>query len=158
MKWTKYIIPGFIVYMIQLWLSEFLSLNTIRPDFCVVLILYWSVKDGRFAGTVAGFIIGLLVDLSGAGSFFGLSPMAYSITGYVGGYLKGLYTKLSPLYFTLSWIGILCFQFLIVSLVMYQDLLVKDLALFWLKWIATASYTLGFAGILQVIFPIYRLS
>ena len=158
MLWTKYVIPFFIVYIIQLWSVEFLSLSAIRPDFCVLLILYWSVRDGRFSGTIAGFIIGLLTDLSGTGSFFGLSPMLYSITGYAGGYLNGLYNKLSPLYFTLSWIGILCLQFLLSSLVIFQDLLISDLPLFWFKWIASASYTLGFAGILQVIFPIHRLS
>ena len=158
MNWTKYVIPFFIIYIVQLWSAEFLSLSTIRPDFCVLLILYWSVKDGRFLGTVAGFIIGLLVDLSGSGSFFGLSPMLYTITGYAGGYLKGLHAKLSPVYFTFSWIGILCFQFLLSSIVVYQDLLLTDFSLFWFKWIASTSYTLGFAGILQVIFPLYRLS
>ena len=99
MQWTKYVIPFFIVYIIQLWSVEFLSLSAIRPDFCVLLILYWSVRDGRFSGTIAGFILGLLTDLSGTGSFFGLSPMLYSITAYAGGYLNRLYNKLRMVIF-----------------------------------------------------------
>ena len=158
MKWTKYVIPFLIIYIIQLWSVEFLSLNAIRPDFCVLLVLYWSVRDGRFSGTIAGFIIGLLIDLSGTGSFFGLSPLVYSITGYTGGYLNAAHNKLSHIYFTLSWISILYLQFLLSSVVVFQDLLISNLPLFWFKWIASASYTSFFAGILQVIFPLHRLS
>ena len=74
MKWTDYIIPGVFVWLMQLILSDFLAIETVRPDFPVILILYWSVKYGRAVGTVSGFLLGLLVDLSGTATFFGLSP------------------------------------------------------------------------------------
>ena len=113
MRWTDYIIPGLFVWLMQLILSDFLAIETVRPDFPVILILYWSVKYGRAVGTVSGFLLGLLVDLSGTATFFGLSPLIYSITGYLSGNLAGSYSKINPLYFSITSIAILAFQFFI---------------------------------------------
>ena len=57
MKATKFIIPGILVWSLQLMLSDLLAIDTVRPDFCVILILYWSIMYGRLVGTVSGFII-----------------------------------------------------------------------------------------------------
>ena len=74
MKWIEFILPGIMVWLTQLLLVDFLSINTVRPDFLIILVLYWSIKHGKSVGTLYGFIIGLSVDLSGTASFFGLSP------------------------------------------------------------------------------------
>ena len=158
MKWTDYIIPGVFVWLMQLILSDFLAIETVRPDFLVILILYWSVKYGRTAGTVSGFMLCLLVDLSGTATFFGLSPLIYSITGYLGGNLTGSYSKINPFYFSITWISILAFQFLIFCVVQYQDLWFINWYLFFGKWLGTTLYTLSFIGILQFIFPIHRVA
>ena len=44
-------------------------------------------------------IFGLIFDLSGSALYFGLSPLIYSTTGYLSGNLKGLYSKINPLFF-----------------------------------------------------------
>ena len=158
MKWTNYIIPGLFVWLMQLILSDFLAIETVRPDFPVILILYWSVKYGRAVGTVSGFLLGLLVDLSGTATFFGLSPLIYSVTGYLGGNLAGSYTKINPFYFSITWITILAFQFLIFCGVQYQDLWFINWHLFFGKWLGTTLYTLSFVAILQFIFPLHRVA
>ena len=91
MRWNEFIIPGIAIWLIQLLIADFLALKTIRPDFMVILVLYWAIKHGRLAGTISGFLIGMLIDLSGTASFFGLSPLIYSVTGYLGGYFQGYY-------------------------------------------------------------------
>jgi len=158
MKWTDYIIPGVFVWLMQLILSDFLAIETVRPDFLVILILYWSVKYGRTAGTVSGFLLGLLVDLSGTATFFGLSSLIYSITGYLGGNLFGSYSKINPFYFSITWITILAFQFLIFCGVQYQDLWFINWHLFFGKWLGTTLYTLSFIGLLQFIYPLHRVA
>ncbi len=157
MKSNRYIISGVAVWLIQLLLADLLAIKTVRPDFLAILILYWAIKYGRLHGTVSGFLIGILIDLSGTASFFGLSPLLYSITGYLSGNLKGAYSKLSPFYFSLAWVGILGLQFFIFCIVQYQDILYIDPRLFWMKWLGTTLYTFCFAGILQVIYPFHRL-
>ena len=155
----KYLVIIFVVFVFQIWASEFFSLGTIDPDFCIIVILYISIKEGRLAGTLIGFFIGLLIDLSsGSNQFFGLTPLIYTTTGYFSGFLDGQYERLNKLYFTFLWVSIILCQFLIFSIVVYQDYLVQDPFNFIVKWLATSLYTLTFLGILQVIIPIYKLS
>tara|TARA_B100000214_G_C23857112_1_gene576237 strand:- start:131 stop:604 length:474 start_codon:yes stop_codon:yes gene_type:complete len=156
MKWSNVFIPGIFVWFMQIIIADVLSIDTIRPDFCVILILYWSVIHGRPLGIFAGFFMGLIIDLSGAGLFFGLSSLTYTITGYFSGILHNAYSRINPFYFSLSWILILLFHFLIYCGVQYQGLWELDIQLFIGKWIGTSIYTIAFVGILQFIYPLNR--
>ena len=80
MKWVSILFPAIGVFMVQFLLVDFLSLNMIRPDFLVVYIFYISLVYGKTTGVLTGFLLGLLSDLSGVGSFFGLSPLSLSVT------------------------------------------------------------------------------
>jgi rod shape-determining protein MreD len=157
MKWINIIILSSTVWLLQLLLSDSLSISSVRPDFCAILILYWSLIYGSTFGICSGFLLGLIVDLSGSGIFFGLSPLTYTITGYLGGGLGKNHTKLNPFYTSLSWIVILFFHFLVYCLVQYQDLWELNRKIFWGKWFGTAIYTISFAGVLQFIYPIKNL-
>ena len=157
MKWINVIISSLTVWLLQLLLSDSLSISSVRPDFCVILILYWSLNYGRTFGICSGLLFGLIVDLSGSSIFFGLSPLTYTITGYLGGGLSINHTKLNPFYTSLSWIVILLFHFLVYCLIQYQDLWEFNRKIFWGKWFGTAIYTISFAGVLQFIYPIINL-
>ena len=157
MKWINIIIMSSTVWLLQLLLSDSLSISSVRPDFCAILILYWSLIYGRTFGICSGFLFGLIVDLSGSGIFFGLSPITYTITGYLGGGLSINHTKLNQFYTSLSWIVILLFHFLVYCLIQYQDSWEFNKNIFWGKWFGTAIYTISFAGVLQFIYPIKNL-
>lgn len=153
MQWNKFILTLLAVFFLQFYLSEFMSINMIRPDFMSIFILYTAIKFGRFYGVIAGFILGMLSDLAGVGSYFGLSSLTYSITGYLAGFLKDKYNRLIPLYFHLIWVGVILLQFLIYSFIRYQYLYETDMITFMEKWILTMGYTMGFILILQLIIP-----
>jgi rod shape-determining protein MreD len=149
----------FVTFLFQMWTSEFFTLGTIDPDFCLIVLLYISIRDGGLVGTLFGFFIGLFIDLSsGTNQFFGLTPLIYTTTGYFSSFLKGENDRLNKLYFTSLWIIIILCQFLIFSLIVYQQLLVENPLQFLIKWLATSLYTLLFAGILQFMIPIYKIS
>ena len=155
----KYSVLVFIIFILQSWTSEFFSLGTIDPDFCVIAILYISIRDGRLNGVFVGFFMGLFIDLSSASNqYFGLTPLIYTLTGYFCGFLKGQSNKLNKTYFTAIWTSIIVIQFLIFSLIVYQEYLIQDSFNFIVKWIFTSLYTLTFLGILQFIIPIYKIS
>jgi len=158
MKWINLISLSIFVWLLQLLLSDSLSINTVRPDFCVILILYWSLYYGRTFGICAGFLFGLLLDLSGSSVFFGLSSITYTITGYLGGGLFKNRFKLNPFYFSISWVAILFFQFFVYCSVQYQDLWEINRQIFWGKWFGTSIYTISFAVVLQFIFPINKIN
>ena len=154
----QYFIIIFVTFLFQSWTSEFFSLGTIDPDFCLIVLLYISIRNGGLVGTLFGFFIGLFIDLSsGTNQFFGLTPLVYTVTGYSSAFLKGQNEKLNKLYFSSLWVFIILCQFLIFSLVVYQQLLVDEPTQFLIKWLATSLYTLVFLGILQIMIPLYKL-
>jgi len=154
----QYFIIIFVTFLFQSWTSEFFSLGTIDPDFCLIVLLYISIRNGGLVGTLFGFFIGLFIDLSsGTNQFFGLTPLVYTITGYSSAFLKGQNEKLNKLYFSSLWVFIILCQFLIFSLVVYQQLLVDEPTQFLIKWLATSLYTLVFLGILQIMVPLYKI-
>ena len=158
MEFIKYTIIIVLIFLFQSWTAEFFTLGTIDPDFCVIVLLYISIKNGGVIGTIFGFLIGLFIDLSsGTNQFFGLTPLIYTSTGYFCSFLKGENEKLNKIYFTLIWISIILLQFLIFSLIVYQYLLIQDPIQFIAKWLATSLYTLVFLGILQIMFPLHKI-
>ncbi|MBI88661.1 MAG: rod shape-determining protein MreD [Candidatus Marinimicrobia bacterium] len=156
MQWTKLIIPAFLVWLLQLLFSDLLAIGSIRPDFCLILILYWSINYGRTLGIISGFIFGLIVNLSGIGLFFGISSLTYAITGYLAGSIRMMRSRITPFHFTILWILIIFIQFFVYCIIQYQDLFVLNINVFWSKWFGTSIYTLSFIGILQFIIPLSR--
>ncbi len=156
MQWTKLIIPAFLVWLLQLLFSDLLAIGSIRPDFCLILILYWSIYYGRTLGIISGFIFGLIVNLSGIGLFFGISSLTYAITGYLAGSIRMMRSRITPFHFTILWILIIFIQFFVYCIIQYQDLFVLNINVFWSKWFGTSIYTLSFIGILQFIIPLSR--
>ena len=158
MALIKYLLIMFVTFVFQSWSSEFFSLGTIDPDFCVIVLLYISIKNGSLIGVVFGFFIGLFIDLgSGSNQFFGLTPLIYSSTGYFSGFLSEQSDRLNKAYFTIIWIFIILGQFLIFTLIVYQEYLIQNPISFLLKWVSTSLYTLIFLGILQIMMPLHKL-
>ena len=158
MKWTSILFSAIGVFMAQFLLVDFLSLNMIRPDFLVVYIFYISLVYGKTTGVLIGFLLGLLSDLSGVGSFFGLSPLSLSLTAYLTGYLNGKYERMLPYLFHGAWISIIGFHFIIISYVRFQSILLSDPIAFWIKCFMSFSYTMMFLLIIQFFYPVKEAS
>ena len=158
MKWVSILFPAIGVFMAQFLLVDFLSLNMIRPDFLVIYIFYISLVYGKTTGVFTGFLLGLLSDLSGVGSFFGLSPLSLSLTAYLTGYLNGKYERMLPYLFHGAWISIIGFHFIIISYVRFQSILLSDPIAFWIKCFMSFSYTMMFLLIIQFFYPVKEAS
>lgn len=158
MKWTELYFPFIFVWIVQIFFVDLLTIGTIRPDFPLILMLYLSVKHGRFIGVLSGFIFGLLIDLSGSAMFFGLSSLTYTVIGYLSGNLRGVYNKVSPILFTTSWVLVVFFHFFIFCLVQYQELWFFNNGLFWSKWFGTSIYSLSFLIIFQFLLPLNKIT
>lgn len=59
------------------------------PDFVMIFVLYFSIRNGKVAGETTGFVGGLMLDLL-SGAPFGLSCVVRTIIGYAGGFLHNL--------------------------------------------------------------------
>ena len=143
-----------VVFIFQYLLSDILTIKYYRPDFIVIYILYFGLFFGPFYGVISGFCIGLLVDFTPMVSYFGISPLTYSITGFFAGHLQNKYNRLSPFVFHSIWVVLIAFHFLIFTYFKYQLLFEIDKLQFTLRWFASYIYTLFFLLIFQYFFPI----
>jgi len=158
MKLTNVLLPALGVFMAQFFLVDFLSLKMVRPDFLVIYIFYVSLVYGKTPGVLTGFTLGLMSDLTGVGSLFGLAPLTLSMTGYFTGFLHGKYERLLPYVFHGIWIFIIGFHFLIISYVRFQTVLVADPIAFWVNWLMSFLYTMIFFLIAQLFYPVKEAS
>ena len=143
-----------VVFIFQYLLSDILTIKYYRPDFIVIYILYFGLFFGPFYGVISGFCIGLLVDFTPMVSYYGISPLTYSITGFFAGHLQNKYNRLSPFVFHSIWVVLIAFHFLVFTYFKYQLLFEIDKLQFMFRWFASYIYTLFFLLIFQYFFPI----
>ena len=152
----KYGLIFIIPLLMQIFLSNILSIGNVRPDFLIIFVLYFAINYGSFKGVVGGFSIGIIVSIFDGGLIIGLLPLIYSIVGYAGGFLKTQHYKMVPFYFNLSCFLIIFGSFFIYTYFNYDYLFYNDLKIFLLTWLKTALYTLSILAILQFIVPLRR--
>lgn len=156
MKRRAQVALGIAVLVLQLVLSEFLSVDGVRPDFLLIFLIYVSISEGSLAGVIFGFVLGLLEDLLSAGSFLGLAPLTKCITGFLVGRLHGQFARMNPFIFHALWVGIVLFHFAFYLFIRLQTVFDTSPLQFWETWFFTVIYTLVFIVILQLIVPLPR--
>jgi rod shape-determining protein MreD len=152
----KYGLIFIIVLLMQVFLSNLLSIGGVRPDFLIIFVLYFAVIYGSFKGVLTGFSIGIIISIFDAGLTAGLLPLIYSIVGYAGGFLKTQHYKMFPAFFNVSCFFIIFGSFFIYTFFNYDYLFYNDLKIFLLTWLKTSLYTLSILAILQFIIPLRR--
>lgn len=78
----------FLGVILQSTLFEFLKIFGVKPDLCLMLIIYAAIYRGSLAGMLTGFGAGLL-----NGFFsqpFGFHSFIYTVVGYFLGKFEGL--------------------------------------------------------------------
>jgi rod shape-determining protein MreD len=82
-----YILLSIVLLVFSTTLLKFLAIDDIVPDVLLIWIVYLAIKEGQFAGMVAGFLIGLTFDLlSGPDGMLGLSALTKTLAGFLAGY------------------------------------------------------------------------
>lgn len=148
---------AFGVYLVQLILANWITINGIRPDFFAIFLIYFTIRWGGFHGIVYGFIFGLLMDFAGTGDTFGLMAITYVIIGYVTGFLSSRVFNISTLYLTVGSIFVLIFAMLIDSFFRYPVLFDANFTSFILRWITVSVFTIGFMIVMQYFYPLRRV-
>ena len=87
-------------------------------------------------------------------SYFGISSLTYSLTGFLAGYLQNKYNRLSPFVFHFMWIIVIAFHFMVFTYIKYQLLFEIDKLQFIFRWFVSFMYTLFFLLVFQYFFPI----
>lgn len=116
------ILIGFslLAILIQLVIAPWFLIQGIKPDFILILIMFMAILYGRVYGELYGFGLGLIVDIIGIGSFFGLSALAKTVAGFLAGYLKGRRNRLNSFTFYTFTSFIIFIHYLIFFLINFH--------------------------------------
>ena len=84
---APYTLVSLLLVLLSTTLLRFLTIRDLAPDILLVWIVYIAIREGQIAGTSAGFLIGLAVDLlSGGDGMVGLSALSKTVGGFLAGY------------------------------------------------------------------------
>ena len=150
----KIFLFSLLVVLFQLISSELLAINQISPDFLLIFVLYSTLIFGRFKGILIAFSLGLISDLSGIGSYFGLHPLLLSTASYAISFLIGRYEKMLPYIFYSYWIVIILLYFFIMAYFRFQVLFLSNFTGYLFQSIYLFLYTFAFVFILQFFYSI----
>ena len=152
----KYGLIFITVLLMQIFLSNLLTVGGVRPDFLIIFVLYFAITYGSFKGVLVGFSIGIIISIFDSGLTIGLLPLIYSIVGYAGGFLKSQRYKMVPVIFHLSCLLLIFGSFFIYTYFNYEYLFYNDFKIFLLTWLKASLYTLSILAILQFIVPLRK--
>lgn len=83
-RYIVYAVLAIILSLVQFALLNFVEVQGITPDLLLILCAWISIREGRFAGTVAGFLIGLTLDIVSF-ELVGINAFTKTIAGFVAG-------------------------------------------------------------------------
>ena len=75
----------FPVAALQMVVAPMISIGFIRPDFLLLMIVFFSLKYGQIPGTSFGFVCGFLFDLV-SGGLVGSAMFSKTLSGFIAGY------------------------------------------------------------------------
>lgn len=84
---TRIIAISLLAILLQTLIVPYVAIGTIVPDLTLIWIVYLAVTRGHIAGSTAGFVLGLALDvLAGDDGMLGLSAFTKALTGFLAGY------------------------------------------------------------------------
>jgi rod shape-determining protein MreD len=155
--WKKIILIvcfSLIAIFVQVVFGPWLEIGGIRPDFVLLVVVIIGQLKGRMVGQIYGFLIGLLIDAIGMGSFLGLSALSKTTAGFLSGFLKDKKTRLNPIVFYSTIIGIIFLHFTIFYLINFNSSEIGLQNILGKHVIPTALYTGILYLIIDYILPI----
>jgi rod shape-determining protein MreD len=86
--WIRFVKP--LLYflpllIIQLVIIPLISVDNIAPNLVLILVVYFTLREGQIFGTILGFILGFLLDFI-SGGLLGAYMFSFTLGGFITGY------------------------------------------------------------------------
>ncbi|MER3330192.1 MAG: rod shape-determining protein MreD, partial [Candidatus Kapaibacterium sp.] len=83
-RYMVYALLAILLSLIQFSLLNFVVVQGITPDLLLVLCVWIAIREGRFAGIIAGFLIGITLDILSF-DLVGINAFTKTIAGFIAG-------------------------------------------------------------------------
>jgi len=101
-KWTLIFVFGVLFQSIIVDYLNLLSIKEVRPNFVIIILIFFGFNFGGVYATIVGFSVGLIQGLGFlGGGFIGLSSLTKSIIGFYFGLFQKSKRKWNNLFFLL---------------------------------------------------------
>jgi rod shape-determining protein MreD len=81
----KPLILFFPILLVQIFFIPLISIEGIAPDLILMLLVFYTLKNGQLYGTILGFIFGLFFDFI-SGGIIGSMMFSKTLSGFLAGY------------------------------------------------------------------------
>ncbi|MDP2301573.1 MAG: rod shape-determining protein MreD [Ignavibacteria bacterium] len=81
----KPLIFFFPILLLQIFFVPLISIEGIAPDLILMLLVFYTLKNGQFYGTIFGFVCGLFFDFI-SGGILGSMMFSKTLSGFIAGY------------------------------------------------------------------------
>ncbi|MBU2492564.1 MAG: rod shape-determining protein MreD [Bacteroidetes bacterium] len=71
--------------ILQLTVVPLISIDFIVPDLILILLVFFTLRNGQIYGSILGFLLGLLFDLV-SGGLIGAAMFSKTLAGFLAGY------------------------------------------------------------------------
>jgi len=153
-KYLKYFLILLLITVLHTVFLAFIEIANIIPDLFVILVIWISLKEGRFVGLIAGFLTGLFVDAISI-DVLGTNALAKVIAAFIASCFYNENNNNTTQNIKFIWIVLLSvFVHNIIYTFFYIKLTEQNFLTFYLKnGIFTTVYTTFFA-IFIILFQI----
>lgn len=142
-----------VITVFHIIFLDLFAIMDVTPDLFIIIVVWITLKEGRLAGILAGFVIGLYLDIISA-DVVGTNAFSKTIAAFIVSY----FYKENKINFITKGYQFILISFLatlihnIVYFFFYIKTSEQDFLVFYLKYgLATTAYTTVFA-ILVVLF------
>lgn len=143
----------FLALFLQLTLGKLISIQDIRPDFILVVVIIIAESRGKLYGELLGFLTGLISDGIGLSMLFGLSALSKTVAGFISGFLKNKRTSMGLFYYYVIIITIILIHFIIMHTIYYNSADMQLQYIIMRYVIPSTIYTFAVYVIVDNIYP-----
>jgi rod shape-determining protein MreD len=149
----RYAAVALLLVLVQMNLG-YIAVERVTPDLLVIFAVFIALRDGQFAGQIAGFAIGLLFDIL-ASAILGTNALTKMLAAFIAGFFYDEQLTLHEAVGSFRFLGIIVLASVVHNIIYYFFYVEPNELSFWTFFgrygVASALYTAVIATFVMLV-------